>query len=69
MKNKFAQRIKELRKENKLNQQKFAELCQVKQSCISKWERGETIPDIEMLISIAETFGVSTDYLLGIKDF
>lgn len=69
MKNKFAQRVKELRIENKLSQAKFAELCNVKQSCISKWERGETLPDIETLISISEVLNVSTDYLLGIKDY
>ena len=69
MKNKFAQRIKELRIENKLNQGKLAELCKVQQSCISKWERGETLPDIETLITIAEVLNVSTDYLLGVKDY
>ncbi len=69
MKNKFAQRIKELRIENNLNQNKLAELCGVKQSCISKWERGETLPDIDLLITIAETLHVSTDYLLGLKDY
>lgn len=69
MKNKFAQRVKDLRIENKLNQVKFAELCKVKQSCVSKWERAETLPDIETLITIAEILNVSTDYLLGIKDY
>ncbi|MBO5925319.1 MAG: helix-turn-helix transcriptional regulator [Clostridia bacterium] len=69
MKNKFAQRIKELRIENRLNQDAFAQKCNVKQSCVSKWERGETLPDIEMLISISEIFNVSSDYLLGIKEY
>lgn len=69
MKNKFAQRIKELRIENRLNQDAFAQKCSVKQSCVSKWERGETLPDIEMLISISEIFNVSSDYLLGLKDY
>ena len=69
MKNKFAQRVKELRIENKLNQAKFAELCNVKQSCVSKWERNETLPDVETLILIAEILNVSTDYLLGVKDY
>ena len=69
MKNKFAQRVKELRIEYKLNQAKFAELCKVKQSCVSKWERAETLPDIETLITIAELLNVSTYYLLGVKDY
>ena len=69
MKNKFAQRIKELRLDNKLSQNKLAIMCNVQQSCISKWERGETLPDIETLIIISETFSVSTDYLLGLIDY
>lgn len=69
MKNKFSKRIKELRAEYKLNQWKLAELCNVQQSCVSKWEREETLPDIETLIVIAEAFNVSTNYLLGLKDY
>ncbi len=69
MKNKLAQRIKELRIENNYNQAELANLCNVKQSCVSKWERAETLPDIEMLITLSAVFNVSTDYLLGIKDY
>ena len=65
----ISKRIKELRKENKMSQLELAERCIVKQSCVSKWERAETLPDIETLIIIAETLNVSTDYLLGIKDY
>ena len=65
----FSERIKELRLEKKLNQKSFAEQMGVKQSCVSKWERGETLPDAEMIILIVEFFNVSADYLLGIKDY
>jgi transcriptional regulator with XRE-family HTH domain len=65
----IAQRIKELRKENKMSQIELAEKCMVKQSCISKWERGETLPDATMIILLTEIFSVSADYLLGIKDY
>ena len=65
----FNERIKELRLEKKLNQNQLAQLCKVKQSCVSKWERGETLPDAEMIIFIADLFNVSSDYLLGIKDY
>lgn len=65
----IAQRIKELRKENKMSQIELAEKCMVKQSCVSKWERGETLPDAAMIILLTEIFSVSADYLLGIKDY
>ena len=35
---------------------------------ISKWERGEGFPDVQMIIALARYFGVTTDYLLGIED-
>ena len=69
MKNKLAQRIKELRIENNYNQGELAKLCNVKQSCVSKWERGETLPDVEIIIALAQLFNVSTDYLIGVKDY
>ncbi len=69
MKNKLAQRIKELRIENGYNQGELANMCNVKQSCVSKWERGETLPDVEIVITLSQLFNVSTDYLLGVKDY
>ena len=69
MRNKLAQRIKELRIENNYNQGKLAELCNVKQSCVSKWERGETLPDVEIIITLSQLFNVTTDYLIGVKDY
>lgn len=69
MKNIISKRIKELRKENGLNQAELADLCQVKQSCVSKWERGATLPDIEMVITLTKVLHTSSDYLLGIKEY
>ena len=65
----ISQRIKELRKEHKLNQKNLAVLCMVKQSCVSKWERGATLPDAEMIVKLTQIFNVSADYLLGIKEY
>lgn len=64
-----SKRIKELRKEHKLSQVELADKCMVKQSCVSKWERGETLPDIELIVLLTQIFNVSADYLLGIKDY
>lgn len=65
----ISKRIKELRKENKLSQDELAEKCFVKQSCVSKWERGATLPDADMIVKLTRIFNVSADYLLGINDF
>ncbi len=69
MKNKFAERLKESRIQNKIGQVELAEKCNVKQSCVSKWERGITLPDAEMIVTICEVLHESADYLLGLKDY
>lgn len=69
MQNKFAERLQEIRVENNISQNKLAELCNVQQSCISKWERGITLPDAEMIFVICRALRVSADYLLGISDY
>lgn len=61
MKSVISVRIKELRIENKLNQNQLAIKCNVKQSCVSKWERGETLPDVDTIIKLVEIFEVSAD--------
>ena len=67
--NKFAERLKEIRKENNISQIELAELCNVQQSCVSKWERGLTLPDAEMIVVLSKVLHVSADYLLGIVDY
>ena len=69
MKNKVSERIRDLRKELNIGQVEFAKMCGVPQSCVSKWEMGETLPDIDMILTIAHIFDVTTDYLLGATDF
>ena len=59
--------IKELRMSLGLNQVEFAKkLCVTKQS-VSNWENNNIQPSIDMLVRIANTFSVSTDYLLGLE--
>lgn len=48
-----------------LTQQQAAEKIGVARQNIGRWTSGETTPDIETLVKIAEAFNVSTDYLLG----
>ncbi len=53
-----------LRKKNKLTQAELAEKLNYSDKAISKWERGESLPDIDTLKSVAELFGVTVDFLL-----
>lgn len=57
--------IKKLRLSRKLNQVEFAKLLGVTKQCVSNWENDNVVPSVEMLLKIADFFGVSTDYLLG----
>lgn len=64
----LSNRIFELRKANKLSQEQLAEKVNVSRQSISKWESGETIPEIERIIELSKIFHVSTDYLLLSSD-
>ncbi len=62
-------RIKELRLERKLSQQKFGEILSVSQDTVSLWEKGKSVPTAEFLITISKNFDVSVDYILCLKDY
>lgn len=57
-------RLKQLRKERNLTQKGLAENLYTSQTTIYRYECGQTQPDLQMLINIAQFFGVSVDYLL-----
>ncbi len=61
-------RIKELRTSHGLTQVEFAKALSVSKQAVSNWENNNIQPSIDMLIKIADYFGVSTDYLLGRGD-
>lgn len=58
-------RIKELRTAHGLTQVDFAKKLSVSKQAVSNWENNNIQPSIDMLVKIADFFGVSTDYLLG----
>lgn len=60
----IAYNIAELRKAVPLTQAELAEKLNYSDKAVSKWERGESIPDVAVLKQIANLFGVSVDYLL-----
>ncbi len=65
---KFAERLKELRTDQNLDQTQLARILKVSKGTICKWEKGVQTTDLDMIITIAEYFKVSTDYLLGLED-
>lgn len=65
----LGQRIRELRRSENLSQEQLAEKFGVTVQAVSKWECSQSYPDIELLLDIAGTFGVTVDYLLnGARD-
>ena len=69
MRNKFSERINELRIENNLSRAELAQKLNVSVRLISYWENGQRECDFDMLIKIADLFSVSIDCLLGRKDY
>ncbi|MBQ7370444.1 MAG: helix-turn-helix transcriptional regulator, partial [Blautia sp.] len=60
----LAEKIISLRKKCGWSQEELAEKLNVSRQSVSKWEGAQSVPDISKIILMAETFGVSTDYLL-----
>ena len=60
----FAQNLISLRKQIKLTQLELAEKINYSDKAVSKWERGESIPDVTVLMTIASLFGVTLDFLV-----
>ena len=56
-------KILELRKKNNLSQEALAEKIGVSRQTISKWELGETSPDIKQAKELSKVFNVSLDEL------
>ena len=65
----FPQRLQTLREKRRLSRRTLAELCGLSKNMTSLYERVEKAPSVDALINLADFFGVSTDYLLGRKNF
>ena len=63
------ERIKILRQGEMLSQVSLAQKISSNQKQISKWERGQIEPNLDMLKKLADYFDVSVDYLIGRTDF
>ena len=54
-----------LRKKNKLTQAELAEKLNYSDKAISKWEKGESLPSVEVFYKISKLYGVSLDFIIG----
>ena len=61
---KFGEFISELRKEKGIKQKELAEKLYVSDKAVSKWETGHSIPDVSLLVPLAEILGVTVTELL-----
>lgn len=61
---KLGERLLALRKASGMTQEQLAEKVFVTRQAVSKWERGESVPDLELLVALAEMYGVSLDELV-----
>lgn len=60
----LADKIINLRKKCAWSQEELAEKMNVSRQSISKWESGQSVPDLDKILKLCQLFGVSTDYLL-----
>lgn len=56
--------LKVYRKQYGFTQEQVAEALGVSRQAVAKWERGETLPDIDNVIKLADMYGVSVDFLV-----
>ena len=60
----LADRIQQLRKIRGISQEELADRIGVSRQAVSKWESGQTSPDLEKIVLLSDYFEVTTDYLL-----
>ncbi|RDG17999.1 XRE family transcriptional regulator [Leuconostoc pseudomesenteroides] len=61
-------RLRELRKEQGMTQQKIADEMLITQRTLARYESGEREPRLPMVLDLADYFEVSIDYLVGRSD-
>ena len=59
------EKLMKLRKEHGLSQEQFGEEIGVSRQAVSKWENGETKPDIDKIKTISEKYNLTYEYLLN----
>ena len=59
------ERLRALRESVNYSQVKFAELFEIGQSSVVRYEKGEASPPLDLLVKVADYFDVSLDYIMG----
>ncbi len=62
---KFCEKLQKLRKDNKLSQEQLADMLNVSRQSVSKWESGQSYPEMDKLIMMTKIFKCSLDYLVN----
>ena len=65
----FGDNLERIRKDKKVSQAKLGAALGLTQQMISSYEKGMSSPNIEVLVKIADYFGVSIDFLVGRADY
>ena len=60
-----AKNLSDLRKKNGLTQAELAEKLNYSDKAVSKWEKGESLPGVEVLYKLSKLYEVSLDYIVG----
>lgn len=63
----FGERLMKLRRERGLSQEALGDMVDVTRQTVSKWERGESTPELEKLMELARIFEISLDGLAGLE--
>ena len=66
---KLGEKIKSLRRQKNISQEVFANYLGISFQAVSKWENGNTMPDVTLIPAIAAFFGISTDELFDFNLF
>ena len=64
----IGQKIKDLRKKADLTQDRLADYLGVSAQAVSKWELGQTAPDLSLIAPLCRVLGVTSDELLGLNE-
>lgn len=64
----FGEKLTETRKAKKLSQEELGKMINVDKRIISRYENNKTAPSIDVAKKIADTLGVSLDYLVGLNN-